>query len=88
LLGLQWKDLNGATLRVERQIANDWSEDAVFEPTKTRRGRSLDLSSHTVKLLLAHKGKQAELRLKNAKVYKNNHLMFAREYDSPERRSA
>jgi integrase len=85
LLGLQWKDLNGESLRVQRQLLKmDTSQSASapsFSPPKSRRGRSLDLSEQTVKLLTTHKREQAELKMKNRHHYKDHGLIFAREWE-------
>jgi integrase len=80
LLALQWKDLNGESLRVERQLARAGGEP-MFSLPKTRRGRSLDLSEQTLKLLAKHKREQAELKMKNRQHYEDHGLIFAREWE-------
>ncbi len=77
LLGLQWKDVSGSSLRVERQLTGP---EPSFSMPKSRRGRSLDLSSQTLKLLAQHKSEQAELKMKNRHHYQDNGLIFAREW--------
>ncbi len=72
LIALQWKDLEGTTLRVERQVqaANRRfrrlkgipEEEGKLDtcPPKSKRARRLDLSDETVVLLREHKRQQAD----------------------------
>lgn len=86
LLGLQWKDLQGATLRVERQLLGVSHDDAGVYHLDTslpkgKRARSLDLSDETVALLREHRRQQAELKLKNRLRYIDQGLVFAQEWE-------
>jgi integrase len=81
LLGLQWKDLNGNKLRIERQLFEGGTKDPVFIPPKRGGVRTVHLSDTTPRILLAHKRKQAELKMRNRTVYKDHGLMFAQEWE-------
>jgi integrase len=86
LRGLLWKDLNGSSLRVERQLF-DAVETAkgVFAldttPPKGKCARTIDLSDETLSLLREHKRQQAELKLKNRLQYVDLGLMFAQGWE-------
>ena len=85
LLGLRWKDLEGTSLRVERQLLDVREDAGKFHldtsPPKGKCGRQLDLSEDTVALLREHKRQQAELKLKNRLRYQDCGLMFAQEWE-------
>jgi integrase len=85
LLGLQWKDLEGTTLRVERQLLcvreDEGKVHLDMSMPKGKRGRTLDLSEETVLLLREHKRQQAVLKLKNRLQYIDNGLVFAQEWE-------
>lgn len=81
ILGLQWKDLEGNKLRIERQLWSGGSKDPTFNPPKRGGIRSLDLSDETVALLQAHKRKQAEVKMANRTVYHDHGLMFAQAWE-------
>lgn len=87
LLGLQWKDINGETVRIDRQLLN-YSEDPAtgkhaLETSLPKRGksRSLELSSGTVDLLREHKRQQAETKIKNRLHYVDYGLVFALDWE-------
>jgi integrase len=87
LLGLQWKDIEGTTLRVERQLLGVAEDEATGSRSietalpKGKRARSLDLSEQTVLLLGEHKRQQAELKLKNRQQYADHGLVFAQDWE-------
>jgi integrase len=83
LLGLQWRDLEKTTLRLERQLQRGRTETAEprYALPKGKRGRTFDLSDETVALLLTHKRQQAELKLANRPQYRDHGLMFAKEWE-------
>jgi integrase len=87
LLGLQWKDIDAATLRIERQLLN-YAEDPAtgkhnLETSLPKRGktRSVELSAGTVDLLREHKRQQAETKLKNRLHYMDYGLVFALDWE-------
>ena len=85
LLGLQWKDIDGASLRVDRQLLGVREDDGkpvlVTSPPKGKRSRSLDLSEEMVTLLREHKREQSELKLKNRLHYVDHGLVFAQAWE-------
>jgi integrase len=87
LLGLQWKDIDGASLRVERQLLGLKKDEATGVASldtslpKGKRARQLDLSEETVALLREHKRQQAELKLKNRLQYVDHGLVFAQVWE-------
>jgi integrase len=87
LLGLQWKDIEGASIRVDRQLlgvkvdAETKKSVLVTSPPKGKRSRSLDLSEDIVILLREHKREQAELKLKNRLRYEDHGLVFAQAWE-------
>ncbi len=85
LRGLLWKDLNGSTLRVERQLFDAVETNGVFALDTTlpkgKCARTIDLSDETLSLLREHKRQQAELKLKNRLHYVDLGLMFAQGWE-------
>jgi integrase len=86
MLGLQWKDLDGSSLRVDRQLLGVKEDQAgttqlVTSPPKGKRSRTVDLSDETLALLREHKREQAELKLKNRLHYMDLGLMFAHSWE-------
>jgi integrase len=81
LLGLQWKDLNGNKLRIERQLFKGGRTAPTFIPPKCGGVRTVHLSDRTVQLLLVHKREQAELKMKNRLWYRDNGLVFAQAWE-------
>lgn len=87
LLGLHWKDIEGTSLRVERQLLGMVKDEGTgtLRPDtslpKGKRARSLDLSDETVVLLREHKRQQAELKLKNRLQYVDHGLIFAQAWE-------
>lgn len=86
LLGLYWRDLDGTSLKVERQLLGrkedeDGSLHLVTSLPKRGRARSLTISDTTVILLREHKRQQAELKLKNRLYYADFGLMFAQGWE-------
>jgi len=59
LLGLQWRDIIGTTIKIERQLLPDLS----FDLPKGRRKRKLEIPETTVDMLAEHRRKQLELRM-------------------------
>jgi len=81
LLGLMWKDLEGSTLRVDRQLLGVKQGALVTAVPKGKRSRVLDLSQGLVELLMRHKREQAELKMANRLHYSDLGLMFAQDYE-------
>src|SRR5262249_7538066 len=79
LLGLQWKDLDGTMLTIERQLL--WTEEHGTKPIyglpKRNSGRVIHISAHTLSLLQKHKREQSELKMKNRTTYQDHDLVFA-----------
>lgn len=87
LLGLQWQDVDGSSLRLDRQLLGMKKEEATgayaldTSLPKGKRARSLDLSAETVALLREHKRLQAEVKLRNRMRYVDFGLMFAQDWE-------
>jgi integrase len=86
LLGLQWKDLDGSSLRVERQLLGIVEDEkgAFTLDTSLPKGkcaRTVDLGDETVRLLREHKRQQAELKMKNRLRYVDLDMMFSQEWE-------
>lgn len=89
ILGLRWTDANLTTgaLRLERQLLQGGREPQ-FGPTKTRKERTLDVSTETLVLLREHKRQQAELKLANRLHYAaGQDLIFAQVWEHQGSRS-
>jgi integrase len=84
LLGLQWRHLDGRTLRIEQQIV----QGGQFAAPKRGSVRSVDLSDETVGLLAQHKREQTEVKMANRTSYTDNELIFAQAWDSSSARHA
>jgi integrase len=83
LLGLQWRDLDGNKLRIERQLLKCNADGTpVFAPPKRGGIRSLDLSDETVALLREHKKQQSEVKMANRLRYRDHGLMFAQSWEN------
>jgi integrase len=85
LCGLKWTDLDcdAAKIAIVRQLVSSTLADdgaVQFGPTKHGRPRTIDLGAETVTLLRAHRQHQAELMMKNRRVYRDLGLMFAKEH--------
>jgi integrase len=81
LLGLQWRDLQGSTIHVERQLVKGGLEAPKFGVPKNGEARTLDLGEETLALLAAHKREQAELKMANRTVYQDHGLIFAQAFE-------
>jgi len=90
MLGVQWKDIDGNKLRVERQLIHIertsdsdvvQSGEPIFTLPKGKRARSLDLSEETVVMLREHKRQQAELKMANRLHYHDYGLVFAQAWE-------
>jgi integrase len=84
--GLQWKDLEGTRLRVDRQVFGQIEDEVgAFHLDsalpKGKQARSTDLSEETVVLLREHKRQQSEVKLKNRPQYVDHGLMFAQSWE-------
>lgn len=79
-LGLKWCDIDlekGVAI-VRRVLVRRKGGGWYFGETKTSRSRrTVPLPTTLVKLLAAHRRKQAEIRLKAGAAYQNNDLVFA-----------
>ena len=81
LLGLQWKDLNGNQLKVERQLMKCGHKEPIFAPPKRNSIRTIDLSDETVVLLREHRRTQSEVKMANRTHYHDYGLMFAQSWE-------
>lgn len=85
LCGLRWGkdgvDLDRGRVRIMRQLIKGGSEP-VFGPTKNGKARTIDLSPATVRILRAHKTRQAEIKLANRLRYHDHGLVFAKEWSN------
>jgi integrase len=81
LLGLRWADvdLEAGLVRIHRQLDGMEEKGPLFGPTKTKRGRTVEISAETVTRLRLHKSTQAELKLKNRRTYRDYGLVFAKQ---------
>jgi integrase len=79
-LGLKWSDIDlekGLSV-VRRVLVRRKGGGWYFgEPKTSRSRRTVPLPATLVKLLVAHRRKQAEARLKAGAAYQNNELVFA-----------
>jgi integrase len=80
LHGLTWPDVDLETgvLTIARQL-DAAGAVPVWEPTKTKKRRTITLGAETVAQLRAHKRAQSALKMKNRTAYKNVDLIFAKE---------
>lgn len=81
LLGLQWRDIEGNKIQIERQMLKGGAEP-VFGPPKGKLARSFDLSDETVALLAEHKREQAKLKMANRTSYQDHGLVFAQAWEN------
>lgn len=88
LCGLKWEDFDpaGQTLLVQRNLVRA-GKTPVFGPTKNKKRRTLGLDPATVKLLQRHKAEQNKRKLANREHYRDNGLMFAKEWEHMQRRT-
>jgi integrase len=83
VLGLQWRDLNGKVLHIERQLMDCEVEGTpVFAPPKRGEIRSIELSEETTTLLREHKRQQSETKMANRPQYRDHELIFARSWEN------
>jgi len=81
LAGLRWSDLDLTTGRVTvRQQLLSGGREPMFTVTKGKTARSIDLTAETVDLLKVHKAHQATLKMRNRLRYRDNGLVFAKEW--------
>jgi integrase len=88
LLGLSWQDVDLETgaLQVRRTLASTKGGVAVYNPPKSGRGRSLELSEKTVEALRRHRAAQNEERLGLGSLWEDHGLVFADPWGKPIRR--
>jgi integrase len=85
-LGLLWEnvDLNAGLLHVRTTMVMKRGGGWYFgEPKSASSRRTLTLPASTVRVLLEHRSKQAEERLRHGSSYKNNGLVFATSSGAP-----
>jgi integrase len=84
LCGVQWKDLDLDQRRVSivRQLVKIGPEP-VFGPPKNGKARTIDLDERTIDLLRKHKAAQAAHRLVLGTAYKDQGLIFTRDFGQP-----
>jgi integrase len=78
LLGLQWQDIDGASLLVERQLLWVNKDEGTGTITLTT---SLPKGGH-------ERSKQAEVKMKNRRQYVDHGLMFAQEWEQKSSKNA
>jgi integrase len=85
LLGLRWADLNleAGTLTVNRTLQVTRKGISYKEPKTRRSRRTIPLPAFAVEVLLRHKGKQAETKLRLGPAYHDNGLVIAGEDGRP-----
>ena len=80
LLGLRWEDVNfaGGTLQVRRTLSTRAGRGFSFSPPKTAKGRrSIKLPEMAKRSLKKHRKAQLEERMKLARLWEDNGLVFA-----------
>jgi integrase len=82
LCGLGWEsvDLERGIVSVVRQLVRPGNENPLYGPTKNGKNRTIKVSAQTLALLKIHRRHQAELKLKNAAAYRDQGLVFAKEW--------
>jgi integrase len=77
--GLQWPDLQGDRVHIQRAVAETLVEGVyVLEDPKTEKSkRSIALTDESLKLLQAHRSRQAKQILASGPAYKRKDFMFA-----------
>ena len=82
LCGLKWADVDfvNGRLTIQRQLVKPGPEP-VFGPVKNKTPRTLELAAETIALLRKHRGHQAELKLRNGERYRDQGLVFAKEWE-------
>lgn len=90
LLALKWKDINFETneIRITKTLYNPQNNMEQYEltPPKTKGSiRTIDIDDSVMKLLKAHKAKQAAVKLANRKQpgYHDQNFVFCRENGYP-----
>lgn len=76
--GFKWPDLDGDRIHVQRAVAETLVEGVyVLEDPKTERSkRTIALTSESLKVLHAHRRRQAEQILQTGPAYKRNDFIF------------
>jgi integrase len=65
LLGLQWRDVAGNKIKVERQLHQTKAGSSRFGPPKGKKGRrTITIPSETVDMLAEHRKQQLEIRMR------------------------
>lgn len=86
LLGLCWDsvDLEQGMVTVRRQLLSLKGGATLEENTKSKRGRrSITLTDDAIKVLAAHRQKQAQEKLRLGAAYQDNGLVFCRKDGAP-----
>ena len=78
-LALQWPDLDGATLRIQRAVTQDAARHKTLGPTKTGRNRAVPLGERALRSLQRHRVAQARWKLQIGELYQDQGLIFANE---------
>ena len=82
LCGLKWGDVDfeACTVRVVRQLVR-MGKEPTFKAPKSKSGtRTIDISPEVAELLDVHRRHQAEIKMANRIVYRDNNLVFAKEW--------
>jgi integrase len=78
-LALQWSDLDGVTVRVQRAVTQDAQRHKTVGPTKTGRNRAVPLGERALRALQRHRVAQVKWKLKIGELYQDQGLIFANE---------
>ncbi len=87
LCGLRWPDVDLQTgrLSIKRQLVKT-GPTPVFGPPKNGLSRTITVGSETIALLRRHRSHQAEIKLKNGSHYREQELVFAKQWQDMQRR--
>jgi integrase len=87
VLGLRWKDIDGATVKLKRQLHRRTKDKVTGESRldtalpKSGHERTFEMAAETVGLLREHKRVQSEIKLKNRLHYADHDLVFAQQWE-------
>jgi integrase len=79
--GLLWADLDLVTGRVHvrQQLLKHTEAGPVFQATKGKRSRWIDIAPETVEFLKTHRAHQSEIKMRHRQEYRDFGLAFAKE---------
>lgn len=79
IMALCWQDINfeGKSLRVQRTVSRLWGRGFVETPPKTRKSkREIMLPQYVVDVLLTHRRRQNEVKLRVGTLWEEHDLVF------------